>query len=177
MCVCNVRNYVTSTLQDAMLLETVPDVTDCMPFTNSTYFYSNIYSTRWNITQFILSGNYSTCFGWYHHSSSGAQTIVSTASGICHIVIAICRYRGRCETGLSVLWLAYVTHSTYTRWSMHSTLNPELCGFCLSLYVCVHTYMCTHIRADIYIYIYTYISTQCHYKSVLTNYVSHLSWP
>jgi hypothetical protein len=30
--------------------------------------------TRCNVTQFILSGNCSTCFGWYHHPSSGAQT-------------------------------------------------------------------------------------------------------
>ena len=29
--------------------------------------YSNIYPTRCNVTQFILSGNCSTCFGWYHH--------------------------------------------------------------------------------------------------------------
>jgi len=27
--------------------------------------YSNIYPTRCNVTQFILSGNCSTCFGWY----------------------------------------------------------------------------------------------------------------
>jgi len=39
-------------------------------------FYSNIYPTRCNVTQFILSGNCSTCFGWYHHPSSGAQTTV-----------------------------------------------------------------------------------------------------
>ena len=45
--------------------------------------YSNIYPTRCNVTQFILSGNCSTCFGWYNHPSSGAQTTVSTASGIC----------------------------------------------------------------------------------------------
>jgi len=44
--------------------------------------------------------------------SSGAHTTVSTASGICHTVTAICRYRGRVRTGLSVLWVAYVTHST-----------------------------------------------------------------
>jgi hypothetical protein len=37
---------------------------------------------------------------------------LSTASGICHTVIAICRYCGRVGTGLSVLWLAYATHST-----------------------------------------------------------------
>ena len=30
--------------------------------------------------------NCSTCFGWYHHPSSGAQTTVSTGSGICHTV-------------------------------------------------------------------------------------------
>jgi len=75
-------------------------------------YYSNMYSTRWNVTQFLLSGNCSTCFGWYHHPSSGPQTTVSTASGICHTVIAICRYRGRVGTGLSVLWVAYASHST-----------------------------------------------------------------
>jgi hypothetical protein len=47
-----------------------------------------VYPTRCNFTQFILSGNCSTCFGWYHHPSSGAQTTVSTASGICYTVTA-----------------------------------------------------------------------------------------
>ena len=60
----------------------------------------------------FVSGNCSTYFGWYFHPSSGAQTTVSTASGICHTVIAICRYRGRVGTGLSVLWVAYATHNT-----------------------------------------------------------------
>jgi len=50
--------------------------------------------------------------GWYHHPSSAALTTVSTVSGICHTVIAICRYRGRVGTGLSVLWVACATHST-----------------------------------------------------------------
>ena len=72
-------------------------------------FYSNIYLKRCNVTQFILSGNCSTCFGWYLHPSSGAQTTVSTASGICHTVIVICRCRGRVGTGFSVLWVAYGT--------------------------------------------------------------------
>ena len=49
---------------------------------------------------------------WYHHPSSGAQTTVSTASGICHAVTAICCYSGRVGTGLSVLWVAYAAHST-----------------------------------------------------------------
>src|SRR5215475_2056172 len=60
----------------------------------------------------FISGNCSTCFGWYFHPSSGAHTTVSTASGICHTVTAICRYRGRVGTGLSVLWVAYASHST-----------------------------------------------------------------
>jgi len=74
--------------------------------------YSNIYPTRCNITHFILSGNCSTCFRWYHHPSSREQTTESTASGICHTVFAICRYRGRVGTGLSLLWVAYTKHST-----------------------------------------------------------------
>jgi len=69
--------------------------------------YSNIHPTRCNFTQLILSGNCSTCFGWYFHPSPGAQTTVSTASGICHTVTATCRYRGRVWTGLSVLCVAY----------------------------------------------------------------------
>src|SRR5215470_16566499 len=53
-----------------------------------------------------------TCFGWYFHPSSGGHTTLSTASCICHKVTAICRHRGRVGTGLSVLWVAYATHST-----------------------------------------------------------------
>jgi hypothetical protein len=76
------------------------------------YNISNTYSTRCNVTQFILSGNCFTCFGWYLHPSSGTHTTVSTASGICHAVTAICRYRGIVGTGLSVLGVAYATHNT-----------------------------------------------------------------
>ena len=52
------------------------------------------------------------------HVSGGTSTHhqeriqLPTASGICHTVTAICRYRGRVGTGLSVLWVAYATHST-----------------------------------------------------------------
>ena len=59
----------------------------------------------------FISGNCSTCFGWYLHPSSGAQTTVFTASGICHTVTATCRYRGRVGTQfqlffvIQVLWL------------------------------------------------------------------------
>ena len=50
--------------------------------------------------------------GGTFHPSSGAYTTVSTASGISHTVTATCRYRGRVGTGLSVLLVAYATHST-----------------------------------------------------------------
>jgi hypothetical protein len=50
--------------------------------------------------------NCSTCFGWYHHPLSGAQTTVSTASGIYHSFHAVwCGWRtpptahsGNCST-------------------------------------------------------------------------------
>jgi hypothetical protein len=60
----------------------------------------------------FITGNCSTCFGWYFHLSSGAHTTVSTSTGICHTVTGICRYRGRVGTGLGVLWVTYATHST-----------------------------------------------------------------
>jgi hypothetical protein len=46
-------------------------------------------------------------FRLVYHPSSGAQTTVSTASGICHTFTATCRYRGKVGTGLSVLWVAW----------------------------------------------------------------------
>jgi hypothetical protein len=51
------------------------------------FFYSNIYPTRCNVTQFILSGNCSTCFGWYFHPSSGAHT---TIYSICYLSHRYC---------------------------------------------------------------------------------------
>jgi hypothetical protein len=74
--------------------------------------YSDIYPLECNVTQFILSGNCSTCFVWYLHQSSGVQTTVSTASGICHTVTVTCRYCGRVGTGLGVLWVVYAIQST-----------------------------------------------------------------
>jgi hypothetical protein len=43
----------------------------------------------------FIAGNCSTCFEFYFHTSSGARTTVSTASGICQTVTATCRYSGR----------------------------------------------------------------------------------
>ena len=97
--------------------------------------YSNICPTRCNVTLFILSGNCSTCFGWYHHPSSRAQTTLSTALGICHTVAAICRYRGRVGTGLSVLWAVYVTHSTLNEFKRRVCVC--VCGVCVCVVWCV----------------------------------------
>jgi hypothetical protein len=52
-----------------------------------TLYVHPVYPTRCNVTQFILSGNCSTCLGWYLQPSSGAHTTVSTASGISHTVM------------------------------------------------------------------------------------------
>jgi len=46
----------------------------------------------------FISGNCSTCFGWYLHPSSGAHTTVFTESGICQTVTAACRYYGKVGT-------------------------------------------------------------------------------
>ena len=60
----------------------------------------------------FITRNCSAFFGWYLHPSSGMHTTVSTTSGICHAVTATCRYRARVGAGLSVLWVAWTTHST-----------------------------------------------------------------
>jgi hypothetical protein len=57
-----------------------------------------------------LSGNCSTCFGWYLHQSSGAHTTVSTASGICHTVTATCRGRGRVGTQFQLFHDSHDSH-------------------------------------------------------------------
>jgi hypothetical protein len=49
----------------------------------------------------FISGNCSTCFGWYLHPSSGANTTVSTVSVICHIVIATCRLTAGSSNGVT----------------------------------------------------------------------------
>jgi hypothetical protein len=69
----------------------------------------------------FISGNCSTCLGWYFHPSSGEHTIVSTASGICHTVTVICRYRGRVGTGLSV--------STIAADSSNGVTNTRCCRY------------------------------------------------
>jgi hypothetical protein len=55
-----------------------------------------------------------TCFWWYHHPLSGKQTTISTESGIWfEWAVGGLRHPQHTQTfGLSVLWVAYATHST-----------------------------------------------------------------
>ena len=63
-----------------------------VPYTNKKYIPIYIQQDA-TLHSLFISGNCSTCFGWYLHPSSGAHTTVSTASGICHTVTATGRYR------------------------------------------------------------------------------------
>jgi hypothetical protein len=60
------------------------------------------------------------------HPSSGAQTTVSTVCGVCHTVTAICRYRGKDGTGLSVL--CCVVRSVAAD-SSNSVINTRCCRY------------------------------------------------
>jgi hypothetical protein len=95
--------FVTPLLPPAAIVEELEPVFVCCGWLKS--------QQDAQFTEFILSENCPTCFAWYHHPSSEAQTTVSTASGICHTVTATCRYRGRVGTGLSVLWVAGTTRN------------------------------------------------------------------
>jgi hypothetical protein len=64
---------------------------------NSIPIYSYIQQDSTSHSLF-MSGNCSTCFGWYFRPSSGAHTTVSTACGICHTVTSICCHRWRAIT-------------------------------------------------------------------------------
>jgi len=98
--------FVNFVLASRCALTPIPKYLQHQPVIKDRQSTANVYPTRCNVTQFILSGSCSTCFGWHQHPPSGAQTTVSTASGTCHTVTATCSYRGRVGTGLSVLWVA-----------------------------------------------------------------------
>ena len=63
--------------------------------------------TRCNYTQFILSVNCSTYFGWFLHPSSGAQISVFTASGTSQLLLLPVGIVGGVET---VHWHRIATH-------------------------------------------------------------------
>ena len=60
------------------------------------------------VTEFILSDNCSTCFGRHHYPSSGAQSNCNYSVWLPLHRIVVCFYRGRVETDLTVLWMAYI---------------------------------------------------------------------
>jgi hypothetical protein len=84
------------------------------------YFNVNESVHRKNILIYIQQDATLRCLFYLEtalHVSGGTTTHhqerkLCTAFGICHTVTAICRYRGRVGTGLSVLWVAYAPHST-----------------------------------------------------------------
>jgi hypothetical protein len=106
------------------LLVLLGDLTFMGPCIVSIFQYMCICNKIQRYSLFIF-GKCSTYFGWYFRPSSGAHTTVSTASGICHAVTAICRYRVRDGTGLSVLWVASATHSTTQTGSNSSTIAVD----------------------------------------------------
>ena len=73
----------------------------------------------------FIPGNCSTCFGWYFHPSSEAQTTVTTASGICRSVTAACCYRARVGTGSNCPTIAAGSNNgkTNTRCCSYSCLR------------------------------------------------------
>ena len=74
----------------------------------------------------FISGNCSTCFGWYFHPSSGAHTTVSTASGIYQTVIANCCYRERVWTAVPTLpWTRQVA---ITVWQVQDAVDTVVCA-------------------------------------------------
>jgi hypothetical protein len=96
----------------------------------------------------FISGNSSTCFGWYFHPSSGAHTTVYTASDICHTVTATCRYRGRDGIGLSVLWVAYAPDDGWKYHPKRVEQFPDISKLCnvasCWIYTCIGIYLrCT----------------------------------
>jgi hypothetical protein len=99
----------------------------------------------------FISGNCSIRFGWYFHPTSGVHTTTSTASGICHTVTAICRYRGRFGTRLSVLWLAYVTvvcapDDGWKYHPKHVEQFPDINKLCNVASCCIYTYIGIYLR-------------------------------
>jgi hypothetical protein len=82
-----------------LYLETALHVSGCTSThhqeSKELYLKHLVFVTPLLLPAAIISGNCSTCFGWYLHPSSGEQRTVSKATGICHTVTATCRYSSR----------------------------------------------------------------------------------
>jgi len=84
-------------LQLEQLCEYVPDTFNVHGYVHRKYIPIYIQQDA-TLHSLFISGNCSTCFGWYLHPSPGAHTTVSTASGISHTVTATCCYCGKVGT-------------------------------------------------------------------------------
>jgi hypothetical protein len=91
------------------LLVLLEDLTFMGPCIVSVFQYTRISNKMQRYTVYLYL---ETALHVSGGTSTRAHTTVSTASGICHTVTAICRYRGRVGIGLSVMWVVYATHST-----------------------------------------------------------------
>jgi hypothetical protein len=85
-----------ATLHSLFSLETAPHVSGVTSTHHQERKYILIYPTRCNVTQFILSGNCSTCFGCYFHPSSGAQIYSNIYPTRCNVTRFI--LSGNCST-------------------------------------------------------------------------------
>ena len=111
--------------------------------------YVNKRQTRRIYTELILSVNYSTCFGWFLHLSSGAQITVSAASGT--------------SKPLSLSWRIWDS-STIARGISNGWLAPDVvwlewCGIRMQTEACIRiphhssqttTLTSTHIEPEQY---------------------------
>ena len=89
----------------------------CPAPVNMIISYTRIYIQQdATLHSLFITGNCSTCFGWYLHPSSGAHTTVSTASGICHTVTDYCRCRGSVGTAVPPPIIRSAYNCIYTIW-------------------------------------------------------------
>jgi len=84
--------------------------------------YVNTRPTRCNYTQFILSVNCSTCFGWSLHPSSGAQRTVSTAAGTGQLLLLPVGIVG--ELRLQ----SHLLHDSNNSWLVTNTVDADICA-------------------------------------------------
>jgi hypothetical protein len=77
------------------------------------------------------------------HVSGGTSThhqerIQLSTAYICHTVTAICRYRGRVGTGLSVLWVAYAPDNGWKYHPKYVEQFPDMNKLCNVAYCWIY---------------------------------------
>jgi hypothetical protein len=103
-CIVSIFQYISNKMQSYtvyLYLETALHISSVTSTHHQErmqqYLQHLVFVTPLLLPAAIAAGNSScsTCFRWYFHPSSGVHATVSTASGICHTVLATCRYSGR----------------------------------------------------------------------------------